>query len=185
MFQSYYDLHPASSKFLWWKRKKEKFDAIQHENDRLSLEQCLMTMILNVDLLCRVRRRLVLIKLPSDIVLSQVPSGLTDELSLPSPKKTKRLDDLIRNACNGDFQMKKYISKDCERFLQVTIDVFSSARCTHAVLSVWPRRNSSMSRAMSTARVSRCSSHRRARRLTRTRPVHRRGNARSTSQTWM
>ena len=54
VFQSYYDLHLTSSKILWWKWKKEKCDAIQQENERLILENCLMTMILNVDLLCRV-----------------------------------------------------------------------------------------------------------------------------------
>ena len=58
VFQSYYDVRPTSTKFLWWKRKKEKSDAIQQENERLTLEHCLMTMILNIDLLCRVRETL-------------------------------------------------------------------------------------------------------------------------------
>jgi len=49
----------------------------------------------------------------------QVPSALSDELKLPSAKKTKRLDELIRNECNGDFHLKKYISKKTEQFLQV------------------------------------------------------------------
>lgn len=54
VFQSFYDIHSNSTKFLWWKRKKEKSDAVQQENERLVLEHCLMTMILNIDLLCRV-----------------------------------------------------------------------------------------------------------------------------------
>ncbi|CAF0914319.1 unnamed protein product [Rotaria sp. Silwood1] len=100
VFQSYHDMHNTSSKVLWWKWKKDKLDAIQQESERLTLELCLMTMILNVDLLCR------------------VPSSITDELKLPTPRKTKRLDDLVRNACNGEFHMKKYIAKDSEQFLQ-------------------------------------------------------------------
>jgi hypothetical protein len=40
-------------------------------------------------------------------------------LKLPTARKTKRLDDLVRNACNGEFHMKKYIAKDSEQFLQV------------------------------------------------------------------
>lgn len=54
VFQSYHDMHNTSSKVLWWKWKKDKLDAIQQESERLTLELCLMTMILNVDLLCRV-----------------------------------------------------------------------------------------------------------------------------------
>ncbi len=54
IFQSYHDMHNTSSKVLWWKWKKDKLDAIQQESERLTLELCLMTMILNVDLLCRV-----------------------------------------------------------------------------------------------------------------------------------
>lgn len=50
-------MHNTSSKVLWWKWKKDKLDAIQQESERLTLELCLMTMILNVDLLCRVRMR--------------------------------------------------------------------------------------------------------------------------------
>ncbi|CAF0777498.1 unnamed protein product [Rotaria sordida] len=100
VFQSFYDIHHTSSKILWWKWKKEKQDTIQQENERLLLEHCLMTMILNVDLLCR------------------IPSTLTDELKLPSVRKTQRLDELVRNACNGEFHMKKYISKNCEEFFQ-------------------------------------------------------------------
>ncbi|CAF4540880.1 unnamed protein product [Rotaria sp. Silwood1] len=100
VFQSFYDMHHTSSKILWWKWRKEKFDTNQQENERLLLEHCLMTMILNVDLLCR------------------VPSALANELKLPSARKTQRLDELIRNACNGEFHMKKYISKSCEEFLQ-------------------------------------------------------------------
>jgi hypothetical protein len=38
---------------------------------------------------------------------------------LPSAKTTKRLDELVRNECNGDFHLKKYISKKTEQFLQV------------------------------------------------------------------
>ena len=49
----------------------------------------------------------------------QVPSALSDELNLPSARKTKRLDELVRNACNGEFHIKKYISKNSEQFLQV------------------------------------------------------------------
>jgi len=100
VFQSYHDMHNTPSKVLWWKWKKDKLDAIQQESERLTLELCLMTMILNVDLLCR------------------VPSSLSDELKLPTTRKTKRLDDLVRNACNGEFHMKKYIAKDSEQFLQ-------------------------------------------------------------------
>lgn len=55
MFQSYHDMHNTSTKIFWWKWKKDKLDAIQQESERLTLELCLMTMILNVDLLCRVR----------------------------------------------------------------------------------------------------------------------------------
>jgi len=47
-------MQQISSKSVWWKWKKNKSDGIQQENERLILEQCLMTMILNVDLLCRV-----------------------------------------------------------------------------------------------------------------------------------
>ncbi|CAF3752259.1 unnamed protein product [Adineta steineri] len=100
VFQSYHDMHNTTSKVLWWKWKKDKLDAIQQESERLTLELCLMTMILNVDLLCR------------------VPNTLSDELKLPTLRKTKRLDDLVRNACNGEFHMKKYITKDSEQFLQ-------------------------------------------------------------------
>ncbi|UJR16046.1 hypothetical protein I4U23_002960 [Adineta vaga] len=100
VFQSFYDMHHTSSKILWWKWKKEKLDGISQENDRLILENCLMTMILNVDILCR------------------VPSALSDELNLPLARKTKRLDELVRNACNGEFHIKKYISKNSEQFLQ-------------------------------------------------------------------
>ncbi len=50
-------MHNTSSKVLWWKWKKDKLDAIQQESERLTLELCLMTMILNVDLLCRVYNR--------------------------------------------------------------------------------------------------------------------------------
>lgn len=52
-------------------------------------------------------------------LLVQVPSTLTDELHLPSGKITKKLDELVRNECNGDFHLKKYISKKTEQFLQV------------------------------------------------------------------
>ncbi len=38
---------------------------------------------------------------------------------MPSARKTKRLDELVRNECNGDFHLKKYISKKTEQFLQV------------------------------------------------------------------
>ncbi|CAF0822484.1 unnamed protein product [Rotaria sordida] len=100
VFQSYHDMHNTSSKIHWWKWKKDKLDAIQQESERLTLELCLMTMILNVDLLCR------------------VPNSITDELKLPTTRKTKRLDDLVRNACNGEFHIKKYIAKDSEQFLQ-------------------------------------------------------------------
>ena len=48
-------MHNTSTKVFWWKWKKDKLDAIQQEGERLTLELCLMTMILNVDLLCRVR----------------------------------------------------------------------------------------------------------------------------------
>jgi len=54
VFQSYYNMQQTSSKSLLWKWKKDKSDGIQQENERLILEHCLMTMILNVDLLCRV-----------------------------------------------------------------------------------------------------------------------------------
>jgi len=47
-------MQQISSKSFWRKWKKDKSDGIQQENERLILEQCLMTMILNVDLLCRV-----------------------------------------------------------------------------------------------------------------------------------
>nr|ACD37564.1 START domain containing protein [Adineta vaga] len=100
IFQSYHDMHNTSSKVLWWKWKKDKLDAIQQESERLTLELCLMTMILNVDLLCR------------------VPNSLSEELKLPTSRKTKHLDDLVRHVCNGEFQMKKYITKDSEQFLQ-------------------------------------------------------------------
>ncbi|CAF3726833.1 unnamed protein product [Adineta steineri] len=100
VFQSFYDMQQTSSKILWWKWKKEKSDGIVQENERLILENCLMTMILNVDVLCR------------------VPSALSDELNLPSARKTKRLDELVRNTCNGEFHIKKFISKNSEQFLQ-------------------------------------------------------------------
>ncbi|CAF1318269.1 unnamed protein product [Adineta ricciae] len=100
VFQSFYDMHHTSSKLLWWKWKKEKTDGISQENDRLILENCLMTMILNVDILCR------------------VPSALNDELNLPSARKTKRLDELVRHTCNGEFHIKKFVSKSSEQFLQ-------------------------------------------------------------------
>ncbi|CAF1315341.1 unnamed protein product [Adineta ricciae] len=100
VFQSFYDIHHTSSKLLWWKWKKEKTDGISQENDRLILENCLMTMILNVDILCR------------------VPSALNDELNLPSARKTKRLDELVRHTCNGEFHIKKFVSKASEQFLQ-------------------------------------------------------------------
>ena len=48
-----------------------------------------------------------------------MPTCLTDELKLPTTRKTQRLDDLVRNSCNGEFHMKKYITKDSEQFLQV------------------------------------------------------------------
>ncbi len=47
-------MQQISSKSFWRKWKKDKSDGIQQENERLILEHCLMTMILNVDLLCRV-----------------------------------------------------------------------------------------------------------------------------------
>ncbi|CAF1042968.1 unnamed protein product, partial [Didymodactylos carnosus] len=99
VFQSYHELR--STKLTWWKWRKEiKLDSIAQESERLTLELCLMTMILNVDVLCR------------------VPSVLSSELQLPSQRKTKRLDDLIRNECNGEFLIKKYISKESEQFFQ-------------------------------------------------------------------
>lgn len=58
----------------------------------------------------------------------QVPSSLSDELKLPTNRKTKRLDDLVRNACNGEFHMKKYIAKDSEQFLQVNRSSFVNSR---------------------------------------------------------
>ncbi|CAM4919413.1 unnamed protein product [Rotaria socialis] len=100
VFQSFYDMHNKSSKILWWKLRKEKLDTIQQENERLILEHCLMIMILNVDLLCR------------------IPSTLTEELKLPSPRRTKRLDELVTHTCNGEFHLRKYISKNSEEFLQ-------------------------------------------------------------------
>ena len=54
VFQSYYNMQQTSSKILWWKWKREKSNVIEQETERLVLEQCLMTMIINVDLLCRV-----------------------------------------------------------------------------------------------------------------------------------
>ncbi len=54
VFQSYYNMQQTSSKILWWKWKKDRSDVIQQENERLILEQFLITMILNVDILCRV-----------------------------------------------------------------------------------------------------------------------------------
>lgn len=51
-------MHNTSTKIFWWKWKKDKLDAIQQESERLTLELCLMTMILNVDLLCRVTKRI-------------------------------------------------------------------------------------------------------------------------------
>lgn len=59
-----------SKKLLWWKRKKEKIDAIEQENERLNLEHCLMLMIVNVDLLCRVRRCSMKIDEPFDSIRS-------------------------------------------------------------------------------------------------------------------
>ncbi|CAF1012171.1 unnamed protein product [Rotaria magnacalcarata] len=100
VFQSFYDMHNKSSKILWWKLRKEKLDTIQQENERLILEHCLMIMILNIDLLCR------------------IPSTLTEELKLPSPRRTKRLDELVTHTCNGEFHLRKYISKNSEEFLQ-------------------------------------------------------------------
>ena len=50
---------------------------------------------------------------------TQVPSALSNELKLPSENRTKRLDELVRDECNGDFHLKKYISKKTEQFLQV------------------------------------------------------------------
>ncbi len=47
-------MQQTSSKILWWKWKKDRSDVIQQENERLILEQFLITMILNVDILCRV-----------------------------------------------------------------------------------------------------------------------------------
>lgn len=51
----------------------------------------------------------------------QVPSTLTDELQLPSGKSTTKLDELVRNECNGEFHLKKFISKKTEQFLQVIL----------------------------------------------------------------
>ena len=56
----------------------------------------------------------------------QVPNELNEELQLSSVKKTKNLDELIRSACDGEFQMKKFLSKESERFLQVERFCFSS-----------------------------------------------------------
>ena len=49
----------------------------------------------------------------------QVPSALNDELNLPSARKTKRLDELVRHTCNGEFHIKKFVSKASEQFLHV------------------------------------------------------------------
>lgn len=54
IFQSYYNSPTMSSKIFWKKWKKEKADVVQQENERLLLEQCLISMIVHVDLLCRV-----------------------------------------------------------------------------------------------------------------------------------
>ena len=91
---------------------------MQQENERLILEQCLMTMIFNVDLLCRVRMNRTE-ETREQFLLIQVPSALCDELQLPSARTTKKLDELVRNECNGEFQLKKYIFKKTEQFLQV------------------------------------------------------------------
>ncbi|CAF0766045.1 unnamed protein product [Didymodactylos carnosus] len=99
VFQSYHELR--STKLTWWKWRKEiKLDSIAQESERLTLELCLMAMILNVDVLCR------------------VPSALSEELQLPSQRTTKRLDSLIRSECNGEFLIKEYIAKESERFIQ-------------------------------------------------------------------
>nr|ACF75508.1 START domain containing protein [Philodina roseola] len=100
VFQSFYEIRSNSTKFLWWKRKKDKADAIEQENERLALEHCLMLMMINVDLLCR------------------VPNELNDELQLSTVKKPKNLDELIRKTCNGEFQIKKFLSIESEKFLQ-------------------------------------------------------------------
>lgn len=38
---------------------------------------------------------------------------------MPTARKSKRLDDLVRQACHGEFHIKKFIGKDSEQFLQV------------------------------------------------------------------
>nr|ACD37592.1 START domain containing protein [Philodina roseola] len=112
IFQSYHDHHHHTSKILWWKWKKDKLDAIQQESERLTLELCLMTMILNVDLLCR------------------VPNCLSEDLKLPTARKAKRLDDLVRQSCHGEFHMKKFIAKDSEQFLQrLSTTKFKNVQC--------------------------------------------------------
>jgi hypothetical protein len=61
----------------------------------------------------------------SIVRLLQVPNALSEELKLPTARKSQRLDDLVRQTCNGEFHMKKYIAKDAEQFLHVSqlIDV--------------------------------------------------------------
>ena len=94
-----------------------------------------------------------LIALASSSSAAKVPSALSDELKMPTARKTKRLDDLIRNACNGEFHMKKYIAKDSEQFLQVglrrLVGVSSAQRAL--LVSGCQRRNLNTFKRVSTA----------------------------------
>lgn len=101
IFQSYYNNSSSvSSKIFWKKWKKDKFDVVQQENERLLLEQCLISMIIHVDLFCR------------------IPTNLTNELNLPTSKQMKRLDELVSDECNAEFDLKSYTAKKTEEFLQ-------------------------------------------------------------------
>jgi len=46
-------------------------------------------------------------------------NNLTIELNLPTPKTSKRLNELVTDECNGEFDLKKYTAKKTEEFLQV------------------------------------------------------------------
>ena len=118
IFQSYYNSPTMSSKIFWKKWKKEKADVVQQENERLLLEQCLISMIVHVDLLCRVGNWFSFLFFIFEWIL-QIPNNLTIELNLPTPKTSKRLNELVTDECNGEFDLKKYTAKKTEEFLQV------------------------------------------------------------------
>lgn len=121
IFQSYYHSPSPSSKIFWRKWKKEKINAIQQESERLLLEQCLMSMIVQVDVLGRVgeEKKKSNQSHPFNLIFVQIPHTLTNDLQLPSPKDIKRLNDLVCAECHGEFDLQKYTAKKTEAFLQV------------------------------------------------------------------